>query len=82
MVELAGGKLSGIGAEVNQVLPSPTLEMDLSFPAKYVGVEYSKEEVVSSLEAIGSKVELVGEQVRATVPSWRPDLRQKTDSYP
>ena len=79
LVELAGGKLSGIGAEVNQVLPSPTLEMDLSFPAKYVGVEYSKEEIVSSLEAIGSKVELVGEQVRATVPSWRPDLRHKTD---
>ena len=79
LIELAGGKLSGLGAEVNQVLPSPTLEMELSFPTKYVGVEYSKTEIVSSLEAIGAQVEIAGDAVRATVPSWRPDLRHKTD---
>ena len=79
LIELAGGKLSGLGAEVNQVLPSPTLDLELSFPTKYVGVEYSKEEIVSSLEAIGATVEIAGDLVRATVPSWRPDLRHKTD---
>ncbi len=79
LIELAGGKLSGLGAEVNQVLPSPTLEMELSFPTKYVGVEYSKADIVSSLEAIGAQVEISGDSVRVTVPSWRPDLRHKTD---
>ena len=79
LIELAGGKLSGLGAEVNRVVPATELEMELSFPAKYVGVEYSKEEIVSSLQAIGAKVEVSGQTLRATPPSWRPDLRHKTD---
>ncbi len=79
LIELAGGKLSGLGAEVNQVLPSLTLEMELSFPTKYVGVEYLTTDIVSSLEAIGAQVEIAGDSVRVTVPSWRPDLRHKTD---
>jgi phenylalanyl-tRNA synthetase beta chain len=53
--------------------------MELSFPESYVGVTYSKAEIVSSLEAIGAKVELKGETLTAVAPSWRPDITHKTD---
>ena len=79
LVELAGGKLSGLGAEFNQVLKRTGISMELSFPESYVGVTYSKAEIVSSLEAIGAKVELKGETLTAVAPSWRPDITHKTD---
>ena len=79
LIELAGGKLSGLGAEVNAVVDSPAIEMDLAFPSKHVGVSYSTEQIVSSLEAIGAAVHVKGETLSAKVPSWRPDLRHKTD---
>lgn len=79
LIELAGGKLSGLGSEVNAVADSPAIEMDLQFPGQHVGVTYSTEQIVSSLEAIGAEVRLNGDSLSAKVPSWRPDLRHKTD---
>lgn len=79
LIELAGGKLSGLGAEVNQVLDTTAIEMELSFPEQHVGVSYSTDEIVGSLEAIGATVEIKGSTLLAKVPSWRPDLRHKTD---
>lgn len=79
LIELAGGKLSGLGAEVNQVLELSEIEMDLSFPGEHVGVNYSNDEIVGSLEAIGASVSVKGNLLVAKAPSWRPDLRHKTD---
>ena len=79
LVELAGGQVSGLGAEFNQVSERPEIEMDLNFPTQHVGVGYSKEQVVSSLEAIGGKVTVNGERISFAAPSWRPDLTHKTD---
>lgn len=79
LIELAGGRLSGVGAEFNKVLKRPEIAMELSFPERHVGVAYSKAEIVSSLEAIGAKVEIQGEVLHAVAPSWRPDITHKTD---
>jgi phenylalanyl-tRNA synthetase beta chain len=79
LIELAGGKLSGLGAQFNEVLPARPIEMDLGFPEQHVGVPYSSEEIVASLEAIGAKIELRGQSLVATPPSWRLDLTHKTD---
>ena len=79
LVELAGGKLSGVGAEFNEVTKRPGIAMELSFPERHVGVAYSQAEIVSSLEAIGAQVEIKGDVLHAVAPSWRPDITHKTD---
>ena len=79
LVELAGGKLSGLGAEFNQVQSPDDIQIRLDFPGQHVGVQYSQQEVVDSLTAIGGKVVVNGDTLSFTPPSWRPDLRHKTD---
>ncbi len=78
LIELAGGKLSGLGAEhVTEIAPIKIC-MDAGFPAELVGYDYSEKEVVAALEMIGCKVSGMG-SLEVEVPSWRPDLRHKTD---
>ena len=78
LVELAGGKLSGLGAEHVTEMAAVTISMDASFPSALVGYEYQEKEVVAALEMIGCKVSGKG-SLEVEVPSWRPDLRHKTD---
>ena len=78
LIELAGGKLSGLGAEHVTEMPPEKISMDAGFPAELVGYDYSDKEVVASLEMIGCKVSDKG-SLEVEVPSWRPDLRHKTD---
>ena len=78
LVELAGGKLSGLGAEHVTESAAVKISMDASFPSALVGYEYQEKEVVAALEMIGCKVSGKG-SLEVEVPSWRPDLRHKTD---
>ena len=78
LVELAGGKLSGLGAEHVTESAAVKISMDASFPSALVGYEYEEKEVVAALEMIGCKVSGKG-SLAVEVPSWRPDLRHKTD---
>ena len=77
--ELASGSFSGIGAEYSSKIELSKIEMTLDYPAQLVGLEYSVEEVVTSLEEIGCKVEKTGDLLTVTAPSWRPDITHKTD---
>ena len=78
LVELAGGKLSGLGAEHVTEMAAVKISMDAGFPSALVGYEYQEKEVVAALEMIGCKVSGKG-SLEVEVPSWRPDLRHKTD---
>ncbi|HBB39660.1 MAG TPA: phenylalanine--tRNA ligase subunit beta, partial [Candidatus Aquiluna sp.] len=78
-VELAGGKLSGVGADFSEQSQRPELSMDASYPSQLVGVDYSLDQVVSSLEQIGCTVSVSGSTLSVTAPSWRPDITHKTD---
>ena len=78
LVELAGGKLSGLGAEHVTEMAAVKISMDASFPSALVGYDYQEKEVVAALEMIGCKVSGKG-SLEVEVPSWRPDLRHKTD---
>ena len=79
LVELAGGKLSGVGADFSEQSQRPELSMDASYPSQLVGVDYSLDQVVSSLEQIGCAVSVSGSTLSVTAPSWRPDITHKTD---
>ncbi len=79
LVELAGGKLSGVGADFSEQSQRPQISMDASYPSQLVGVDYSLDQVVSSLEQIGCTVSVSGSTLSVTAPSWRPDITHKTD---
>ena len=54
----------------------PQIDLDLSMPTAYVGVDYPAEKVVRLLETIGCEVRPSDDEARAVVvpPTWRPDL--------
>jgi phenylalanyl-tRNA synthetase beta chain len=74
LVELAGGTLDELGSDFNEaVLPAP-IELTDGYVTKIVGVEYTDDEIVGSLEKIGASVEADSGALIVTPPSWRPDL--------
>ena len=48
--------------------------MPLSLPSSLVGVAYTPEQVVSTLELIGATVTVAGDVATVIPPTWRPDL--------
>ncbi|TPW76475.1 phenylalanine--tRNA ligase subunit beta [Schumannella soli] len=79
LVELAGGTIDELGVDAGEaVVPAP-IEFALDLPSRIVGVDYTVEQVVATLELIGAAVEVQGElaltsTATVTPPSWRPDL--------
>lgn len=63
--------------------PSATSPVVIELPAEYtagrIGVDYSPEQIESSLREIGCSVERTESGYLVAVPSWRPDLRAKED---
>ncbi|MFJ3029927.1 phenylalanine--tRNA ligase subunit beta [Curtobacterium sp. NPDC087080] len=78
LVELAGGTADALGSTLVDAEPRPTTTMRASRPADLVGVEYTDAEVVDTLRAIGATVDVDGELLVVTPPSWRPDLTDDT----
>lgn len=75
LVELAGGTLDeGYGALVDESVPPAAVRLPLERAGAVVGVSYTREEIVGTLELIGARVEGDGEVLSVTPPSWRPDL--------
>lgn len=77
--DLAGGKISTLGANYNKVSELPVIELPISFPAQLVGYDFQEKHVIDALELIGCEVKKKGENLLVQPPSWRPDLRHKTD---
>ena len=74
MVELAGGTADTLGSVLDTSPAPEPIELPLSLPAGLVGVDYTREQVVDTLELIGAHVEVSGELAVVTPPTWRPDL--------
>ncbi|ROP58754.1 phenylalanine--tRNA ligase subunit beta [Curtobacterium sp. ZW137] len=78
LVELAGGTADALGSTLVDDAPRPVVTMRLSRPSELVGVEYTDAEVIETLRAIGATVDVDGEQLAVTPPTWRPDLTDDT----
>jgi phenylalanyl-tRNA synthetase beta chain len=77
LVDLAGGTLDTLGARYDESVPPAPIELPLSLPTGIVGVEYTPEQITSTLELIGATVvpsKTKAPSVTVTPPSWRPDL--------
>ncbi|GAB3262599.1 phenylalanine--tRNA ligase subunit beta [Kineosporia babensis] len=70
-----GGPAVEVGpvTDVGVAAEGAVIEMAADFPARVVGLDYTREEVVSSLEQIGCEVS-GSDVLTVKAPSWRPDL--------
>ena len=85
LVEHGGGRAEPGVTDVGTPQGSEVIDLDLTLPARLVGVDYPAARVIEILRAIGCAVEGDGvcadgaDLVRVTPPSWRPDLRNQPD---
>jgi phenylalanyl-tRNA synthetase beta chain len=77
--EHAGGKAGVLGATYSDFEAEAEVLLPHGFANSLMGVDYSGEEIEAVLRAIGAKVHSEKEGLRVIAPSWRPDIRHKTD---
>ena len=76
LVEFAGGRVAGGGVIVGDVPEPAAVRMPVTLPATLMGIDYSREEVLDTLVAIGAEVTQEGDELVVTPPTWRPDLTE------
>jgi phenylalanyl-tRNA synthetase beta chain len=78
-----GGGVIGAGLGVGGAEPAAAIPFDPALPARVSGAAIAPEEVSDSLQIVGARIEVTGDDQAArwlvTPPSWRPDLRDPAD---
>ena len=77
--EYAGAKVDSLGSYFDETPAIAAVSLPETFAASITGVEYSQEEIVDTLTAIGCVVATVQGGYEVIPPSWRPDLNDKAD---
>lgn len=79
LVELAGGTMDAGTWQVGTIVDRETILLSAGYVNSIVGADFSRQETVAALEAIGAMVTTSDDGDRVTPPSWRPDLRNQAD---
>ncbi|MBB2993422.1 phenylalanyl-tRNA synthetase beta chain [Mycolicibacterium iranicum] len=84
LAEIAGGTVENTltdwrGAPPRDDWSHPAVSMPLELPDRTAGVGYPQGATEKRLRQIGADVEVDGDRITATPPSWRPDIRQPAD---
>lgn len=83
IVEVSGGQLCPGVLSEGKALPEPlTVRLRPSRCRLLVGIPIATDEMVRHLRAVGAIVEPVGrggDELRCTIPPWRPDLLREAD---
>ena len=81
LVNLAGGTVEEGRTLVGEVPQPQPIALDAEKPARYAGVDYSRETVIRRLEEVGCTVEngSAAGQLSVTPPTWRGDLTMDVD---
>lgn len=79
LADCAGGSISERGTIVGGVPEREAISMRKQRPSELIGVTYSQYTVVRRLEEVGCAVEVNGEQLTVTPPTWRNDLAAPVD---
>ncbi|MDQ1548500.1 MAG: phenylalanyl-tRNA synthetase beta chain [Microbacteriaceae bacterium] len=77
LVQLAGGTADSLGSRHDESTPPAPIELPGGYVASIVGVDYTADEILSSLAEIGGQIEATATGLVVTPPSWRPDLTDK-----
>ncbi|MGB3827749.1 MAG: phenylalanine--tRNA ligase subunit beta [Ornithinimicrobium sp.] len=82
LVEFGAGRGDPLITDVDHRRERTPIDLDLSLPSRYVGVDYSRQRVIEVLEVIGCVVQPQHDEdlrrVAVLPPSWRPDLVDPT----
>jgi phenylalanyl-tRNA synthetase beta chain len=68
-----------LGAEYKQMQPVGAIFLPIDFAESVVGIAFGEEEQARILSEIGCVVATVDGGLEVIAPSWRPDIRHKTD---
>jgi phenylalanyl-tRNA synthetase beta chain len=80
LLEVHGrGEAQWFGADYRSYEPQPKIWLPEDFATSLVGVEYSTDEISEILHEIGCIVAHVDGGFEVIPPTWRPDLKHKTD---
>ncbi|MEO5780449.1 phenylalanine--tRNA ligase subunit beta [Arthrobacter oryzae] len=79
LVELAGGSAAAEGTDVGTAPAAVTIDLPAGFAAERIGIDFTEEQIVTSLEDLGADVEKNDAGYLVTAPSWRHDLETKED---
>ena len=79
LVELAGGTADETGTDVGTAPETVTIELPAGFAAARIGIDFTGEQIVTSLEDLGAGVVKNDGGWTVTPPSWRSDLETKED---
>ncbi|WP_261623461.1 phenylalanine--tRNA ligase subunit beta [Nesterenkonia marinintestina] len=74
LVGLAGGTDTGEVTVAGEVPTPEPIRFDPSAAQRLTGVEYTREQVVGTLAAVGADVVDDGDVLTVTPPTWRPDI--------
>jgi phenylalanyl-tRNA synthetase beta chain len=77
--EYAGATAGSLGCYLDNSVSQVTVFLPEGFASSLTGVEYTAEEITSTLNEIGCVVATVDGGYEVIVPSWRPDITHKTD---
>ncbi|WP_308468424.1 phenylalanine--tRNA ligase subunit beta [Rathayibacter soli] len=78
LVELAGGTADALGSHHDTTSPLPAIDLPNGYVSGLIGVDFTEEEIASSLVEIGADIERADAGLHVTPPSWRPDLIDKS----
>lgn len=79
LVELAGGTADEAGTDVGTAPDTVTIDLPADFAAARIGIDFTEEQIVTSLEDLGAAVVKHDGGWSVTAPSWRNDLETKED---
>ncbi|WP_455833962.1 phenylalanine--tRNA ligase subunit beta [Pseudarthrobacter siccitolerans] len=79
LVELAGGTADEAGTDVGTAPDTVTIDLPAEFAAARIGIDFTEEQIVTSLEDLGAAVAKNDDGWSVTAPSWRHDLETKED---
>ncbi|GAA2059082.1 phenylalanine--tRNA ligase subunit beta [Leifsonia soli] len=77
--QLAGGRADELGSLLDDSEAAEPIRLPKGYIASLVGVEFSDDEVRGALAEIGGTVTETADGLLVAPPTWRPDLRDKSD---
>jgi len=77
--QLAGGHADGLGSLLDASEAVEAIRLPDGYIASLIGVDYTDDEVRSALAEIGGAVTEADGALLVAPPTWRPDLRDKSD---
>lgn len=79
LIELAGGVADDAGTDVGTAPDAVTIALPAGFAAERIGIDFTEEQIVTSLVDLGAIVDKADGGWTVSAPSWRNDLETKED---